>query len=235
MMKLDTIALVETPEGIDLQAELVGLVPRSLAYSIDFLIRLAVLIVVGILLAFLDKAGEGLFLILFFVLEWWYPVFFEVFKNGQTPGKKAFDIKVVNDDLTPISFGASLTRNLLRTADLFPSFYVLGALSITVTRHFQRLGDLAAGTLVVYVEQETSNTEGLSQVSAVAPQYALGEDQQAAFINFALNRGRMSVDRQNEIAEIIRPRLPLNADAPADYVRGVGKWLLGAKMDGKQS
>jgi len=234
-MKLDTIALVETPEGIDLQAELVGLVPRTLAYSIDFLIRMGVLMVLAIVMAFMGEAGWGVFLIVFFLLEWWYPVFFEVFRGGQTPGKKSFDIKVVNDDLTPVSFGASLTRNLLRTADLFPNFYLFGAISITVTQRFQRLGDLAAGTLVVYAEQESHNSAALDHVIAIAPQHALGEDQQVAFINFALNRGRISTDRQNEIADIIRPRLPLNVDSPSDYVRGVGKWLLGAKNRPEQN
>jgi len=69
----------------------------------------------------------------------------------------------------------------------------------------------------------------LDQVEAVAPTHAMSEDQQVAFINFALNKGRLSQDRQEEIAEIIRPRLPLNVTKASDYVRGVGKWLLGAR------
>ncbi len=228
-MKLDTVALVETPEGTDLHAEVVGLVPRALAYTLDFLIRMGIIIVLGIVFSFLGKAGEGLYLILFFVLEWWYPVYFEVFRGGQTWGKKSFKIKVVNDDLTPISFGPSLTRNLLRAADFFPAMYVCGCISVLTTSRFQRLGDLAAGTIVIYEEEERYVSHSLDQVSAVAPSYPLTEEQQSAFINFALNRGRMSRDRQTEIAEIIRPRLPLNATDAAKYARGVGKWLLGAR------
>lgn len=228
-MKLDTITLVETPEGIDLQTELAGLVPRALAYTIDFFIRMAVLLVVAIIAMFLGKAGWGLTLITFFVLEWWYPVLFEVFKGGQTPGKKAFNIKVINDDLTPVSFSAAFIRNLLRTADMLPTFYVFGVISIMGTSRFQRLGDLAAATLVVYADKESHNSAALTEVSSIAPQYTLNEDQQQAFVNFALNRGGMSADRQAEIAEIIRPRLPLNAANATDYVRGVGKWLLGSK------
>ncbi len=228
-MKLDTIALVETPEGIDLQAELAGLVPRTLAYCIDFFIRMMIMMVLGIIFMFFGKAGTGLWLILIFVMEWWYPVLFEVFKGGQTPGKKSFNIKVINDDLTPVSFGASLIRNLLRTADVLPLFYVFGIISMSSTKHFQRLGDLAAGTLVVYSEPEQHDSSAIKNVAAIAPQLALSEDQQVAFVNFALNKGRMSADRQAEIAEIIRPRLPLNTSNATDYVRGVGKWLLGSK------
>lgn len=228
-MKLDTIALVETPEGVDLQANLAGLLPRSLAYTIDLLIRSAVLFAAGIVFAILGKAGSGLLLILFFLLEWWYPVIFEVFRGGQTPGKRAFNIKVVSDDLTPVRFSASLIRNLLRSADIFPSFYVLGTISITVTQRFQRLGDLAAGTIVVYEEQERHTSNDLNHIKSIAPHYRLDEAQQLAFMNFTLNQADMSSERQDEIAEIIRPVLPKSVSNPADYVRGVGKWFLGAK------
>ena len=228
-MKLDTLTLVETPEGIDLQAELVGLVPRALAYVVDFLIRLAVLIVFAIVSSLLGKAGSGLYLIVFFILEWWYPVLFEVYRGGQTWGKKLFNIKVVNDDLTPVKFSASLIRNLLRTADFFPLFYVFGIISVVVSRRFQRLGDLAAGTVVVYSKRESKETVLLENVVVVSPSHSLTEEQQMAFMNFALNRNNISQDRQNEIAEIIRPCLPNNVEDSTAYVRGVGKWLLGAR------
>lgn len=228
-MKLDTICLVETPEGTDLHAELVGLVPRALAYSVDFLLRLLILSALAIVLAFTGKAGSGLWIIVFFVLEWGYPVFFEVFRGGQTIGKKAFKIKVVNEDLIAIRFGPSLIRNLLRTADIFPFFYVFGAISILMTGKFQRLGDLAAKTIVVYAQERAYDSSALSAVTSVTPVQALDEHQQAAFIDFALNRGQLSKARQAEIADIIRPKIPARYPNAADYVRGVGKWLLGAK------
>ena len=136
---------------------------------------------------------------------------------------------MVNDDLTPVALGPSLTRNLLRGADIFPLFYATGCISILMTEHFQRLGDLAAGTIVVSCEKALYDRTAIEQVEAVAPVHAMSEDQQVAFINFALNKGRMSKDRQQEIAEIIRPRMPLNTSDATDYVRGVGKWLLGAR------
>jgi len=228
-MKLDTICLVETPEGTDLHAELVGVVPRALAYSIDFLLRSVVLLLIRILFASAGEAGNGVLLISFFLLEWWYPVLFEVYRGGQTVGKKTFKIKVVNEDLTPIRLGPSLIRNLLRTADFFPSFYVVGIISILMTSRFQRLGDLSAKTLVVYAEEEQYDAKALDGVLPVAPIHVMNEAQQAAFINFALNRGKLSTARQDEIAEIIRPKIPSRFQSATDYVRGVGKWLLGAK------
>jgi hypothetical protein len=165
----------------------------------------------------------------FFALEWWYPVYFEVYRGGQTWGKKAYKIKVVSDDLTPVKFGPSLIRNLLRSADFFPLFYSAGILSLIVTERFQRLGDLAAGTIVIYSESESYDPSTLEHVEAVTPLYPISQDLQVAFISFALNRGQMSLDRQEEIAEIIRPRLSLNVVKASDYVRGVGKWLLGAR------
>ena len=228
-MKLDTVALVETPEGTDLHADLAGLVPRALAYTVDLLIRIGIMFALMILLLFFEEVGVGIYLIAFFVLEWWYPVLFEIYRNGQTWGKKAFNIKVVNDDLTPVSLGPSLIRNLLRGADIFPVLYAVGSISVLLTGRFQRLGDLAAGTIVVYCEPEQYDSSTLDHVEAVVPVHAMSEDQQVAFINFALNKGRLSQDRQEEIAEILRPRLPLNAVKASDYVRGVGKWLLGAR------
>lgn len=212
-----------------MHAELVGLVPRALAYCIDFLLRGALLLLFFLASLFFGRAGWGLILIVFFLLEWWYPVLFEVYRSGQTIGKKAFKIKVVNDDLTPIRMGPSLIRNLLRTADFFPSFYMVGILSMMITNRFQRLGDLAANTIVIYVEQENYDGKALEGVIPVAPIHVMNEAQQAAFVNFALNRGKLSTARQAEIAEIIRPKIPARFQNATDYARGVGKWLLGAK------
>lgn len=229
MIKLDTIALMETPEGTDLQADVAGLIPRALAYIIDLLIRTAFIFIIWIISIFFGGLGSGLFLIAFFALEWGYPVYFEVYRGGQTWGKKTYKIKVVNDDLTPVKFGPSLIRNLLRSADFFPLLYAVGIISMVVTRRFQRLGDLAAATIVVYSVPEAYDSSTLDQVDAVTPLYPISEDLQVAFVNFSLNRGQMSLDRQDEIAEIVRPRLPLNVNKASDYVRGVGKWLLGAR------
>ena len=95
---LDTIYQVETPEGIDLQAPLAGPLPRILAYGIDLCWRGLMLSVLFIALIWAGEAGRGLFLLVSFLLEWFYPVFFEIYARGQTPGKKSMGLIVVNDD-----------------------------------------------------------------------------------------------------------------------------------------
>lgn len=227
--RIDTLCLVETPEGIDLHAELAGLVPRALAYTVDFLIRGGVLLLLSLLIMFLGTAGMGLYMIVFFLLEWAYPVFFEVYRGGQTIGKKTYGIRVVNDDLTPIRLSASLLRNLLRTADFMPGFYFFGSLSMLSTERFQRLGDIAAKTIVIYeahVEHDLSALEGVDPVPIDA---SLNSAQQAAFVRFALSKNSLSESRQLELADIIQDKIPPAYTNRVEYARGVGKWLVGAK------
>ncbi|MGH1485561.1 MAG: RDD family protein [Cellvibrionaceae bacterium] len=227
--KVDTLYSLEIPEGVDLQAELAGFIPRALAYSIDFLLRACVLFVLLIISAFFDKVGQGLWLIAFFLLEWLYPVLFEVYKNGQTIGKKCLGIKVVTEELVTVKLQPSLIRNLLRVADFLPLFYVFGMLSIVFSKRFQRLGDLAAGTIVIYTADEKSKTLSHIPVEAIAPPVNLSAAQQTAIIQFAQNRSKLSASRQAELAEILVKLVPNNSSDPVAYLQGVGKWLLGER------
>jgi uncharacterized RDD family membrane protein YckC len=83
------------------------------------------------------------------VIELFYFVVFETAWRGRSPGKRLVGLGVVTDEGLPISFGASLVRNLLRSVDILPSAYTTGLVSMLVTNHTQRLGDIAAGTVVV--------------------------------------------------------------------------------------
>ena len=155
---LDTAYRVEIPGGIHLEAQVVGPIPRILAFTIDLVIRgiiLAVLSIASIPLGMggVGGVGGGFFLIILFVIEWLYPVLFELLARGQTPGKKLLGIAVVNDDLSPVTLGTSLIRNLLRTIDFLPMFYLAGIVTMLSNRRFQRLGDLAAGTLVISISK----------------------------------------------------------------------------------
>lgn len=150
---LDTRYQVETPEGIDLPLRPAGLLPRALAFAIDLGLRALVLGLLFVTLAFFGKVGVGLGSLLLFVLSWWYMVLFEVLNQGRSPGKQWMGLRVVQDDGTPIGWSASLIRNLLRFVDMLPFGYSLGAISCLQHPAFKRLGDIAAGTLVIYREQ----------------------------------------------------------------------------------
>lgn len=200
---LDTTYSVETPEGIDLILRPAGPIPRILAYTIDCLIRWGILLVASTLLTMAGKLGSGLFLILFFLLEWFYPVIFEVYRLGMTPGKKAMRIRVVNDDNTPISWSSSLIRNLLRFADFLPIAYVFGLISMTTSSHFKRLGDMAAGTLVVHIPENKQQSKP-SQIGSRPLPLPLTNEEQRALLDFHESHTRYSPQRQEELADILQ-------------------------------
>ena len=228
MHQLDTVYLVETPEGIDLQAQLAGPVSRAIAYSIDVTIRSLILTVIWIVLIFAGNTGIGIILLLSFILEWFYPVLFEVYNNGQTIGKKYMGLTVVNDDLTPINWGGSIIRNLLRFADFMPFGYLGGLLSMILSNKFQRLGDLAVGSLVIY-KSETGQHASLPICQPQPPSIPLSLEDQIAIIGFTERHEDLSYDRQKELANILADITHLEPEKNIKYLRGVGNWLLGVR------
>ena len=228
MEQLDTLHLVETPEGIDLQSELAGPVVRALAYLIDILIRSLILSLLSIILAFAGVAGIGGILIVSFLLEWFYPVWFEVYRNGQTPGKKNMGLAVVNDDLTPITLSSSIIRNLLRFVDFLPFGYLAGLTTMVLTRRFQRLGDLAAGSLVIYRNPARENSALLDETPQPPP-VPLSLEDQIAIIAFTERHQELSAARQEELADILSEITHRRGDKNIRYLRSIGNWLLGVR------
>lgn len=203
---LDNRLRIETPEGIDLWLRPAGIIPRALAFAIDLLIRAAVLIALVSLLAPLRQLGTGLLLIVLFLLNWWYMVLFEVFNQGRSPGKQLLKLRVVHDDGTPIGWANSLLRNLLRFVDMLPGFYVLGLTCSLLHPHFKRLGDLAAGTLVVYQEVKIERP-ALPEADIQQAPFDLTLDEQRAVLAFAERSAQLSVARREELAALLAPAL----------------------------
>lgn len=220
MLQLDTVHTFETPEGVDLGLRVAGPVPRALAFVLDTLIRYTVLFVLSMILLPLAELGVGAFLIMLFLMEWFYPVFFEV-TRGATPGKKAMGLTVVHDNGTPVSWAASLIRNLLRVVDFFPLFYGIGLLSMLINRRFQRLGDLAAGTLVVYTEAARRN-DAVIDAEARALPVPLAVEEQRALLDFAERSTTLAPARVEELAEIIAEE---QGPAAVQTVLGYARWL----------
>lgn len=136
---------------MDVDLTLAGIGSRFLATMLDLLI-LAIVAVAGLLLSAAIFDGGVLTLILSiggFLLLFGYDVLFEVRANGRTPGKRAAGLRVVRDSGAPVTFLTSAIRNVLRVIDILPGVYGIAMISIFATRRNQRLGDLAAGTLVV--------------------------------------------------------------------------------------
>jgi uncharacterized RDD family membrane protein YckC len=222
---IDTLRAVQTPEGIDLHLPVAGLVSRALAWLIDILIRGVIYTGLGFGLLFLGETGKGLFLLAAFVMEWFYPVLFEVLRNGQTPGKRAYGIRVINDDGTPIGWSASLIRNLLRVADFLPLLYGFGIASMMLNRDFKRLGDLAAGTVVVY--QDAARKEpSLPAARPIRPSFALNQAEQQAIIACAERTPGLTPERCEELAGLTGP-LVTGRPEPAETLCAMARWLSG--------
>ena len=227
-MLLDTSYRVEIPGGIELEAQVVGPVPRFLAFLIDIMIRAVLLFVAAIASLPFGELGFGFWFIFWFLIEWFYPVLFEVFRRGQTPGKKALGISVVNDDLTPVTFGTSLVRNLIRTADFLPFCYLFGLITMLSNTRFQRLGDLAAGTLVISIRQ-TAKTADLSQILPLAPSTDLLRTEQTALVDFLQRSEQLSQPRQQELAQILDDVTHKKSDNGVEQLHRIGAWFLGVR------
>jgi len=223
--RLDTTRKVETPEGIELSLHLSGPVVRSLAWTIDTFIRIGIYILLGMLLGWLDEFGSGIFMILLFLVEWFYPVVFEVLRQGMTPGKRAMGIRVVHDDGTPIGWSASVVRNLLRFVDSLPLFYVVGFTSMVLSSEFRRLGDIVAGTVVIY-PRELGPHDELPLVEPQAPLQPLLADEAQAVVGFAERIQQFSPERADELAATAGPLIPTDAP-PAKALLGIARWVVG--------
>ncbi len=169
---------IETPEHVEIVYTVAGPGSRLLAFLLDFLVMLVPGILLVLLLIVIVSSvaedtmrqiieGSGnpqdsmfIYMILAFItmaqflVSQFYFVVFELAWNGQSPGKRWQRIRVIRENGQPVGFFASMIRNLLRIADLLPLFYLAGFISMLATRHWRRLGDLAAGSIVVKVDSE---------------------------------------------------------------------------------
>ena len=151
---------IETPELVAIQMPIAGIGSRFIALLVDYLIWIPGIVIVGRVFAYFlpslsafNKMSEqwafAIYVFLIFLFNWGYFTLFEAFWNGQTPGKRVARIRVIERSGRPIGLFESMARNFIRYVDQIPFFYAVGAVAIFVTKDHQRLGDLAAGTLVV--------------------------------------------------------------------------------------
>lgn len=161
---------LETPENVELEFEPAGPGSRFCAICIDWALMAAVGLVVVLILGaadvfshattsslhLFDEHGRlvaswtlALMILIFAFGTSFYHLLFELFMHGQTPGKRALKLRAISDDGTSMTPGQVLTRNLVRTVDFLPALYVVGGIAALFSRANQRLGDHAAGTLVV--------------------------------------------------------------------------------------
>lgn len=223
---LDTLREIETPEGIALRLRAAGALPRSQAWLVDLLLRGAVFLLAMIPLSLLGVAGNGVATLLLFALMWAYSVVCEVWFNGQTLGKRALGLRVVNADGTPITWMPSVVRNLLRVVDVVPGVYGVGLASTLIDRHARRLGDIVARTLVIHVDDLPVGQKVPSSPALPLP-IVLAPDEQAALVEFAERLPQLSVPRQEELANMLGSLTERRDTAAVKQLLGYANGLLG--------
>jgi uncharacterized RDD family membrane protein YckC len=229
---LDTSIRLVTPERITFEYPLAGPFRRALAYFVDLLVILVLLVfglIASVLLSFGSSAGLGVFFALAFALWAAYGAVLEAVFNGQTLGKMALGIRVVGDQGVPITGAQAFLRNLLWGIDGFALGYMPALLCMILTKRFQRLGDLAAGTMVM-VESRPARGR-LARVQEKATEKVLpllpkrieaGPEVARALADYVRHRSRFGPERREEmaahLAQPLRRRYNLPTNAPGDAI-----------------
>ena len=216
---------VATPEGVTLEATLAGVGSRLAAGIIDQLLRLAVVLALMATMAALGASGVfgddagglaiAVLIVVLFLVQFAYDVLFETLAGGRTPGKRWTGLRVVKVGGAPVGFLASVIRNLLRIVDALPTFYLVGMLAVLFTRNNQRLGDLAAGTIVV---RERRQKTGIPKVAPPPPAMsgvdmslwdvsAVSAEELATVRRFLDRREQLTTESRDRLAHEIATRL----------------------------
>jgi uncharacterized RDD family membrane protein YckC len=234
--KADSSLGVLTPEGIEFALFPAGLPIRACAWGIDKLIQMLALVIIQLSGIFWkDLGGIWLQMLLALGVEWFYHCIFELFFRGQSLGKRIMGIRVVRDDGSPVNPGASLLRNLLRFADTFMFLNLIAFSSMAVSRGFKRLGDWAAGTLVVYTAKSLSAPRRLPgswlgdfPPPAAAP--ALSAEEKQVILMFARRYPLLGAARGDDISGAYVRALGAGPSGASAYLLGLAR-----KMTGDQS
>jgi uncharacterized RDD family membrane protein YckC len=231
--RIDIVETIETPENVFLAFRLAGPASRMTAYVLDLGIRIVGFFLIAQIMGFLSIAADisglsmGVLLIGLFLIEWGYGTAFEGLCGGRTPGKMVFKLRVIKEGGYPIGFLDALLRNLLRAADALPIFYGVGLVAACLSAKMQRIGDLAAGTLVVR-EARPAFARGPIQLgkveeipaSRLARPYRPSDRTLGTVETFLRRRRDLAPARAEEIARALAPALAakMGYDGPVEEV-----------------
>lgn len=225
---------LQSPESIGLDMEIAGIGARSHAFVIDWHIRLLLaiswLLACGILLFSFqglfaspwENESKGLLFLWLLpagIFYFFYHPILEIIMSGRTPGKRMAGVKLVTlKGLTP-GFGALIIRNVFRLLDSLPAFYILGLGTVACTRHQVRIGDLAAGLVLVY-DNHVKQKE-LKQVSRLALTSDLIPDDQALLLELLNRWKQLREDDRIRLGEQFLNKIgkPITNDAPNKKIR----------------
>ena len=217
----DDQVTIETPEHIQLSYELAGIGSRFLAGFVDSLIQTIAIVHIAIAVSLIGSlegevarmpirvvivVGAGLLIVI------GYYVLFEMIWDGQSPGKRMAGLRVIRADGTPIAIGDSLIRNILRLVDLIPIYYTVGIIAVFFTKRCQRLGDLAAGTIVVKERARDLPTAPPSVADAPPIAFVIPAPEEILSI-LREGLGRLTPQELSTVDRFIERRFELDAEA----------------------
>jgi uncharacterized RDD family membrane protein YckC len=204
---------IATPEGVEVDLTLAGIGSRCIAGGLDLAVEAIVLVTLAVVLDPAGVTGVAILSSATFALIFFYDVLFEVLGGGRTPGKRIVGLRVVRSGGRPITFVRSALRNILRLIDILPFFYGVGMTVIFITERNQRLGDLAAGSVVLR-DRFGDRGRGSAELPAIDPApaaawdvSAVSADDVAAVRAFLLRRGDLRSEARLEIAGELASRL----------------------------
>lgn len=207
-----------TPEGIRLHLTPAGPMARAYSWTIDFFIWLVLVFVMSMIFSG-SKTGRGILAVVMFITYWGYPVLFEVYGKGQTLGKRMMKLRVVREDGLPVGWRESVLRNLLLAADFLPFFYASGLICMLFDTRFRRLGDLVAGTLVVYVDKAVPRSAA-PKATPIALPYPLLPEQQRALADLFERESSLPQARLAELGSIAEPLTGCTGADSLEEMRG---------------
>jgi uncharacterized RDD family membrane protein YckC len=226
---IDTVITAETPEGIAISMRAAGFPVRCMAFLIDAAIRYMIASTAAAALGPGGRVGRGVLLIVLFLILWLYPVIFELMPAAATPGKRVMGIQVMMANGLPLTPAGCLIRNLMRAVDMLPLLYGFAIVSVLMRRDARRLGDLAAGTLVVYRDR-ASPTGDFGAGEPLPPPVPLTLRQQAAIAAFGWRVTRLTAERAEEIAALAADAVPGGAKASVTArLVGIARWQHGQR------
>jgi uncharacterized RDD family membrane protein YckC len=243
MSSIDKLT-IETPEQTSLEFPLAGIGSRFLAVALDVLLQTAAYIVIvtvgGLagLAGFLPKLGTqwliAIFIFVLFLVQFAYYAFFEAIWNGQTPGKRWTHLRVMQDSGRPITPYDAILRNLLRFVDQLPTLYAVGIVTILISREKKRVGDYAAGTVVVHekpllgvssIWAATAPSASAVQTVSATPAVQLSMDELQLIETFFERRASLDSDVRRSMARQIAIKLGERLSIPSEQRPDPEKFL----------
>ena len=241
--QLDCSIEIVTPENISFRYQVAGPFRRLPAFLLDYAFRILICLgaawILGILQSVSGFSGWAMLILLYFVIEWFYGGLFETYWNGQTPGKRVLGIRVLSINGEPINGLQAMMRNILRLVDLMPMvpltalfgegvygwtpIGLVGLLTPVLNSRFQRLGDIASGTMVVIEERHwlydvvrMDDAEAVELAEKFPPNFQVNRKTSRALSAYMERRKFFTKARQQDIARHLAEPLLSQFNLPRD-------------------